>query len=268
MPTTNNFRITLDTNVCDIINNPEKRPEIIPVEDAKNLREVLRSQEIEAFISESTLFVECLSFPDKLIYLSVAGTNNPRPAPDPRRTAVFTDLATLGIKLLHAPLIGAEKFINDLDWAVDVVFPIEERQKRFNKFICNYPRHEPLKQIGFQYLTNQSPIPAGRTVVTGPNSHSVELQQDWAIAIKREWDGRDTTGQKKLRKVVGPIIGEWCDALIVGSHFAYGNNIFCTADEGKGAGANSILHHSNRENLKQEGIQIMSPSELLLAISG
>jgi hypothetical protein len=260
-------RVTFDTNACDIIHDPDKRPEIMDPAGARALRQAIADAKVTAFVSEATLFVECLSFEDKLTYLSVAGTKNPRPAPDPRRTAVFSDLASLGVKLLHAPLIGAEIFIPGLDWADDVVHSATDRHSRFCAFARGYPLHEPIKVIGRQLLAQQPPVPAGRSIRSGPDSVHIEIPQDWAIAIKREWNARDDAGRKTLRKQISPLIGEWCDTLIVGSHLAYGNDIFCTADEGKSAGSGSLLFHGNRANLEQQGIHIMSPTKLLQEIS-
>jgi hypothetical protein len=192
-------RATFDTNACDIINDPDKRSEIMAPADARKLRQAINDGKIQAFVSEATLFVECLSFGDKLTYLSVAGTQNSRPDPDPRRTAVFSDLVSLGFKLLHAPLIGAEVFIDGLGWADDVVHSATERHRRFCTFARGYPRHEPIRAIGLQLLAKQPPAPAGRRMRTGPNSVSVEIPQDWAIAIKREWDARDDAPQMKAR---------------------------------------------------------------------
>lgn len=260
-------RVTFDTNVCDIINNPDKWPTIMAPADARQLRQAIADGKIQAFVSAATLFVECLSFEDKLTYLSVAGTQNPRPKTDPRRTAVFSDLGALGFKALHAPLIGAEIFIDGLDWADDVVHSAIERHRRFCAFGLGYPRHEPIRAIGLQFLAKQPPVPNGRRIQTGPNSWTVETPQDWAIAIKREWDAQDEAGRKALhRRIVGPLIGEWCDTLIVASHVAYGNDVFCTTDEGKRAGSGSLLFHGNRAKLKQQGIDTMSPTELLRTI--
>lgn len=105
-------------------------------------------------------------------------------------------------------------------------------------------------------------MPPRRLVSTGPSSFSVSIAQDWAIGIKREWDG-NLNGRKALERDVRPMIGEWCDGLIVGSHVGYGNDIFCTGDQGKNAGANSLLHHTNRANLARQGIRIMTPYDLV-----
>lgn len=217
---------------------------------------------IAAFVSAGTLFVECLSFPDKLTYLSVAGTPAPRPKPDPRMVAMFDDLASIGVRLLRAPLIAAEKFVDSLEWADDVVYPIEQRQDRFGNFVQPLPRHRPLVAYGETLLSSQPPIPAPPFIKTGENSWSVATPARWAIAIKREYDG-NPQGRKALEKIVRPAISEWCDALIVGSHYAYGNDVFGTIDHGRNAGSGSILHHGNRMNLTSQGIVLMTPRELV-----
>jgi hypothetical protein len=134
---------------------------------------------------------------------------------------------------------------------------LQERHNRFSSFARPLPQ-----QYGRTLLANQPPVPGRKVVNQGPSSFSVSAPQDWAIAIKREWDG-NPTGRKALERMVRPAIGEWCDALILGSHVGYGNDVFCTTDTGMNAGASSLLHHSNRANLKAHGITIMTPAELV-----
>lgn len=255
-------RVTFDTNVCNVIHNPQKWPTLVAPDDAQKIRDAIINGIISGFVSEASLFIECLSFPDKLTYLSVAGTSTPRPTLDPQMLTIFSDLASIGVTLLHAPLIGGEKFSDIIPWAQDTVYPIEERQKRFFDFIRPLPRHEPLKAYGLSLLAAQPSVASAPAKATGPSSISVPIPQDWAIAIKREWDG-NPGGQRALEKTVRPIIGEWCDGLIIGSHVGYGNDFFCTADQGKNAGSSSLLHHSKRTNLANQGINIVSPRELV-----
>jgi hypothetical protein len=253
-------RVTFDTNVCNFINDPNKPASPVAPADATAIRAAISDGRVKGFVSEASLFVESLSFPEKLAYLAVAGTRDPRPQPDPRTVAMFQDLAGLGMKLLHAPLIGAEIFIEGFDWAADEKFPIDERQERFFSFIQPLPRHEPLVAFG------KSLAPAGagshRIVNVTKNGFEAPIRQDWAARIKQEWDN-NPAGQKKLEKDVRPDIGEWCDALIVGSHYGYGNDVFCTTDKGKNAGSRSLLHLSKRSALEAQGITLMTPKELV-----
>jgi hypothetical protein len=261
MPPLKPQRITFDTNVCNVIHDPNKWPTLVTPGDAQKIRTAVTNSQIQGFVSEGSLFVECLSFPDKLAYLAVAGTPNPRPQPDARMVALFGDLVKLGMKLLQAPLIGGETFINGFDWADDEVFSKEDRQNRFSSFIQPLPRQKPLRQYG-ESLTNQPPRTGRHTFNRTQSGFSVAIPQNWAIAIKQEWDS-NPAGQKALERAVRPHIGEWCDALILGSHYGYGNDIFCTTDNGKNAGSRSLLHHSNRATLQAQGITMMTPAELI-----
>ncbi|WP_316179821.1 hypothetical protein [Bradyrhizobium sp. SZCCHNRI1009] len=249
MPASKPPRVTFDTNVCNVIHNPDRWPSQVDPDDARKIRAAIQDGRILGFVSEATLFIECLSFEDKLAYLAVAGTDKARPAPDPRAVARFEDVGKVGARLLHAPLIGGEIFIDGFQWAGDDVLTQEDRQSRFSEFCRPLEGKKKLQDYG-EALEARFPLLSHGTPVKGPAT--------WLSAFKRASDAGE-----KIRNDVGPIIGEWCDGLIVGSHFAYGNDVFCTMDEGKGAGADSLLHHSKREALKAQGIVVMSPAELV-----
>jgi hypothetical protein len=235
-------RVTFDTNVCNVIHDPGRWPDQVDPEDARKVRGAIQDGTALGFVSEATLFVECLSFEDKLAYLAVAGTDKARPAPDPRAVARFEDVEKVGARLLHAPLLESEIFIKGFSWAGDDVFSAEDRHLRFASFCRPLGGLDKLKRCG-EALDARFPFAFYGTAMKGPLT--------WSRAFKRAWDA-DPAGQKKLRRDVGPIISEWCDGLIVGSHFAYGNDVFCTIDRGKNAGADSLLHESNRGALRRE----------------
>ncbi|QJW80061.1 hypothetical protein [Burkholderia glumae] len=256
------LRVTLDTNVCDILHEPEKAPALMEPDSARRLRQAIEEGAILAFVAEASLFVECLDFKDKLEYLAVAGTVAPRPSANPRFMERLRGLGAIGVRILRGPLLGGEIFVPYLEYADDVDFTAAERTRRFGEFARHRPGRKPVMAFGQQLLDQQPPLPSATSVKTGPDSTHWELRQDWAIAIKRAWDNADASGQKALRKQVAPLIGEWCDTLIVAAHYGYGNNLFCTADEGRGAGRNSILFHENRSKLQEDGIVVVSPMEL------
>jgi hypothetical protein len=253
MSATKSPRVTFDTNACNTIHNPERWPNQVDPDDARKIRAAIQDGSISGFVSSATLFIECLSFEDKLTYLDVALTDKERPALDPRAVARFEDVAKVGARLLHAPLIGGEIFFDAFRWADDDVVSQGERQSRYSDFCHPLGGAGELKRYG-RALEERFPSDFHGTPMKGAAT--------WKSAFKRAWDA-DPAGQKKLRNDVGPIIGEWCDGLIVGSHFAYGNDVFCTMDEGKSAGADSLLHHSNRAALQAQGITIMTPAQLV-----
>ena len=101
-----------------------------------------------------------------------------------------------------------------------------------------------------------------------------ELRQDWAVAIHREWERLSEvggSGKGGFRKKVSGLLSEWSDVLVVGAHYAYGNDIFCTLDGGIAEtrrGEPAVLDANNRAWLTEEfGIQFSTLSELAQRLS-
>jgi hypothetical protein len=190
-------RITTDTNVCDILHRPERRTEIMAEADARELRQRIQDGQVLAFVSEASVFIECLSFEDKLAYLAAAFTKNARPQPDPRRVAVFEDMASLGMKMLEAPLIGSEKFIHNMPRADDILYSAPDRHGRFSAFGRLYPRHQPIEAYGEDLRQAQA---AARPKKGFPPPGSA----NWRSALKKAWDDADEAGKKALRRDLVP----------------------------------------------------------------
>lgn len=245
-------RVTFDTNTFGILNLNDTRIH----DDLKNIGSELRAKiarkEIAGYISEASVFIECLGFEEKLTYLSVAGTRGERPSVDPRGIAAISELGNIGFKMLHAPMIMGEIFGEGLPWAEDERYSQTQRLDRFASSCRKHGHPEKtikkLQSYGNNLLDNQSAAPA--------------TWKAWAIALKKAWDDGGDNQKKKIRNAVNPVISEWGDILIISSHHAYGNDVFCTNDRGKGAGNASVLHSSNKSDLRNEGILVMSPKEL------
>jgi hypothetical protein len=79
------LRVTFDTNVANLIGDPVEYAHLADAQTGQALQGAIKSGIIKGFVSEASVFVECLGFPEKLAYLAVAGTTKPRPSPDPRR---------------------------------------------------------------------------------------------------------------------------------------------------------------------------------------
>ena len=169
--------VTFDTNTFGILNTNDDRisNELRMVRDAI-LQEIAKGN-IRGFISEASLFVECLKFENKLKYLAVAGTPDPRPPEDPRGFEAIQELRKLDIAMLHAPLIGGEIFIEDMPWAKDEHYSAEKRQNRFSTF-CRELEHpkkiiEQLKFIGNKLFQEQPPVPQNRS---WPSDNGVKFE--------------------------------------------------------------------------------------------
>lgn len=56
--------------------------------------------------------------------------------------------------------------------------------------------------------------------------------------------GRATTENE--RKKVRKAINEWADGDAIAAHVGYDNDLFCTHDDGRGAGQNSVFSQTHR----------------------
>jgi hypothetical protein len=62
-------------------------------------------------------------------------------------------------------------------------------------------------------------------------------------------------------------VSEWCDGGSLAAHYAIGNDIFCTQDQGRNAGRSSIFHSENFRILsKRFSIKKMTLEELTSAL--
>jgi hypothetical protein len=55
---------------------------------------------------------------------------------------MFDDLASIGMELLHAPLIGAEKFVESKPWAKDEVYSVLIRIRHTDLYLVVIEGHE------------------------------------------------------------------------------------------------------------------------------
>lgn len=71
----------------------------------------------------------------------------------------------------------------------------------------------------------------------------------------------------KFAKEFSAAFAEWCDGESAAAHYAIGNDIFCTQDQGRNAGRNSIFHSENFRILsKRFNIKKMSLEQLTSAL--
>ena len=65
-------------------------------------------------------------------------------------------------------------------------------------------------------------------------------------------------------KFIAKAVAEWADGDSVAAHLAYKNDLFCTKDNGRGAGAHSVMHPENASTLARHfGFKKVSPVEAL-----
>lgn len=78
----------------------------------------------------------------------------------------------------------------------------------------------------------------------------------WPQGLERT---RSVTERKKVREAVN----EWADGEALAAHVGYGNDLFCTRDNGSALGARSILHSTHHAWLSETyGVTFVTVAEL------
>jgi hypothetical protein len=102
--------------------------------------------------------------------------------------------------------------------------------------------------------------------VFAPNSISEKEEQERMCEhalhwIERMWGCGKASADKMPQK---KVFAELADSDALASCYGYDIHYFCTNDEGRSAGAGSILHVSHRKKIKEKlNIDIISPQELI-----
>ncbi|ASZ52289.1 MULTISPECIES: hypothetical protein [Vibrio] len=59
-------------------------------------------------------------------------------------------------------------------------------------------------------------------------------------------------------------VAEWADGDSISAHYAFGNDYFCTNDQARNAGSQSVFHSDNLRLVAEKfGVQVISPEELV-----
>ena len=115
------------------------------------LRWCIQRGRIVAAIPEAVLAAELLPKEERVKLIVAVGTRRAavRQPITPGRLALVQEGFRLGFRALHYPRIAYGDLIDvqPSQWAIDEVFPIEERQARASKFIRHFRRDRPLRQL-------------------------------------------------------------------------------------------------------------------------
>ncbi|MEH6784401.1 MAG: hypothetical protein V7688_11000 [Alcanivorax jadensis] len=211
------------------------------------LRSKVKAGIAEVFVAETLLTLDGLSKNGKIDLLAL---KNPRHAFNQSR---WDGLIECGVTFLLCPRIGLPRPIgrdgdgNKFEYTLlhkarEHTYSQEVRQERYFKALRYM---EEILGAGQAWLRSiESEIVAA--------GGAFDANEPWFINVA---SNLDLLGEKAIRK----RFGDWADADALAAHYAYGNDLFCTADNASGAGARSILSRANREKLREDlGIRVVS----------
>jgi hypothetical protein len=241
--------VTFDSNVWENIVDEEKRNNSAPI--YTQMLDLIKTGMIQPYFFEGLATMEVVKKSDRKSYIanykagfsmSIDGEEmwsqegSKGPEVSEYLDKVVPHAISLGFRFTRFPRIGAPLLnIPEKYWAPDEKHSIGERQKR--SFECA----RFIESLG-----------AGKAVVmnqlgAGNGGLIQKTKVDTSISDKR----------------FAKAVGEWADGDALAANYGYGIDYFCTNDRASGAGASSIFHPANLQQLEQKyPINVVSPDEL------
>lgn len=229
-------RITIDTNVLGRA-----------MRDGGPLRSKVKAGIAEVFVAETLLTLDGLSKDGKIDLLAL---KNPRYAFNQSRWDRYVEH---GMSFLLCPRIGLPRPIgrdgNGNEFEYTLLHKASEH--KYSQKIRQERYFKALRYIEKTLGAGQAWLKSIESEIIGAGG-SCDANEPWFINVA---SNLDVLGEKAIRK----RFGDWADADALAAHYAYGNDVFCTADNASGAGARSVLSRANREKLRKDlGIRIAS----------
>lgn len=259
--------VTFDSNIFQPVLRPDKFPNDPEISDIQAINDALRKGKIFGFIAETMADLEAIRRDDRAAYFSSCSpsTNvtetelsdgtvklsfsvgpdlNAHPGIHQILVDRFSDALSIGIKFLRCPRISLPRpeLLQD-SWFVEEPDnkTKEARQDRF-----------------FSALREIEARDVGRSI-----AEQLGLSLNQTHSVNASWfEGLAHAQSKPEIKKVAEAVAEWADGDAVAAHIGYQNALFCTRDEGIGAGT-SILDQANRKWLNSQfGVEFVTAPEL------
>lgn len=255
------MKVIFDSNVWQVVTIPEDYPNELSLPAFKKIHQAIIDKKIEPYLSETIFTIEAIRKVERQdifsstkakvdikenikgysISLNFTIGPNEEDAIDfnerPILKKYFDEAIRLGFRIVRLPRIGG--LVNIEVDSVRFKLEEEELSKYLDKVFEVAGKIEEkgagmtqIKNIGEQY---------GATT--------------WFKGLKK--------APESDRKKIAKAAAEWADGDSVAISIALGCDFFCTRDQAKGAGRNSVLSQENLSWLKADyGFQTIKPEEL------
>lgn len=256
--------ITFDSNVWRVIVSPDAFPKDSEIQAAKRVNSAIQLGRAEGRLSETVFTLEGVQRADRKEYLArykpeqrvsisdsrgrgkidvqftIAASTIGHPGNSPYLSKHLQDALALRFRLMKCPRFGSPKNpdINDAWYVAQPEAAVVERLKRIGETLQALEARgsgiAKIESIGKKYATQR------QTWFDGLGNAPVSLAGEVASAV-----------------------AEWADADSIAAHVGYGNDYFCTRDEGRAGGAASALAPASRAWLTSTyALRFVSISEL------
>jgi hypothetical protein len=175
-----------------------------------------------------------------------------KPEYNPIFLCTVESLIKIGLKGLRGPAYLGDNFVAPLDMDIYDSISVDELTKYREK------------------MSDVVSAIANKNNETGKNvgrCRARELGLNWLNRKNRNgeiwYQGLGLAENKKEHEDVVMSISEWADGESIIRHIGYGNDYFCTSDNGKSARGASIFDEDHKQWLASEfGVNFVTPEEL------
>lgn len=257
------MKITFDSNVWRIISTPEQFPNEPSINDFKSIRTAIETGKIEPYISETVFTIEAIKRVERK---TVIGNKKAKI----ETQEVTQDNGFVGMTFSMGPSRGLNFDNNPIlkkhfDDAIALGFKIA-RLPRISGFI-----NEEVEKVRYIQTGDTLKDYLDKVFEVG---RKIEENGAGISHIQQIGLGYDFIWFKGIKKAPDHQLGniakaaaEWADGDSVAISIALNCDFFCTRDQAKAAGNNSILSSQNLNWLNNDyGFQIISPEDLVKMI--
>lgn len=265
------MRVTFDTNAIDKVTRPELFPKDPRQADFIKIHDALKAGSLKGYFGESIATLEGIKKKDRSsvmgstrvkteitdtfdgsgelesIKINMIPEQDRHPIPVKHAARIQAALQ-IGMRALKTPRIGGFRIIDP-----DFYEPDSSEtalSERLNKTMDAVKAIED-RGVGYTVVRSIAAEFARRDNVI----NEMPMQ-----SLRR---ARDVHEEGRVSRAVA----EWADADTIGAHIGYGIDLFCTGDEGKGAGSPSVLDAANRAWLTATfGVTFVTLSQLAAVI--
>lgn len=254
------MKVTFDSNVWRIVATPQNFPKNPDIGDYRIIRKAIDEGEIQAFLSETIFTLEAIKRKDRKQFFKdykadfnteikdnpdgtismtfqIGPNHNAHPGNNEFLKEHLKDAVNLGFNIIHLPRIAGitNKDIESLKYKMnesslkEYLDKVFEVGRRITELKAGDYR---IQQLGNKYN-----------------------KQGWAIGLGQAPESEDG--------IIASAVAEWADGDSVACHVAIGGDFFCTNDDTKKAGSDSVLSDKNVNLLNKEfGFTKITPNEL------
>lgn len=233
------LRVTFDSNVWQAAVIPSLASRTDLFADFNTIHEALRAKLIQGFISETVGTLEAIRNAGRKAYFtSIKPKVNMQVASASRRGRALN----IEVGTTHDQHPGLHKVLEE---RLEVALALGLRLMRAPWMAIPVPA----VMLSLSVFADEIDVPtsAARDNRWGDVVQTIEQRGVGSALLRslQEKAGGRVGGIKD--KDFARAVAEWADGDSVASHIAYGNDFFCTQDQGKSAGGSSVFDPSNRE---------------------